>query len=46
MIQPKVIREGVFILMMLTEVPRENHQPSASHWQTYNIMLYQVHLAW
>ena len=29
-----------------TGVPRENHRPVASHWQTYHIMLYRVHLAW
>jgi hypothetical protein len=26
-------------------VPGENHQPVASYWQTYHIMLYRVHLA-
>jgi hypothetical protein len=29
-----------------TRVLRENHRPVASHWQTYHIMLYQVHLTW
>ena len=24
----------------------ENHWPATSHWQTYHIMLYRVHLAW
>jgi hypothetical protein len=28
-----------------TAVPGENHRPTASHWQIYHIMLYQVHLA-
>ena len=23
----------------------ENHQPVASHWQTFHILLYQIHLA-
>ena len=29
-----------------TGVPGENHRPAASHWQTFHIMLYGVHLAW
>jgi hypothetical protein len=24
----------------------KNHRPAASHWQTYQIMLYRVHLTW
>ena len=26
-------------------VPAENHQPAASHWHTFHIILYRVHLA-
>jgi len=33
------------LLMEETRVPRENHRPDASQWQTYHIMLYRVHLA-
>jgi hypothetical protein len=33
------------LLVEETEVPGENHWPVASHWQTYHIMLYRVHLA-
>jgi len=29
-----------------TEVPGENHRHTASHWQTFHIMLYWVNLAW
>jgi hypothetical protein len=34
-------------VLMMEEicVPGENHQPVASHRQTYHIMLYQAHLA-
>jgi hypothetical protein len=32
------------LLVEDTGVPGENHQPATSHWQTYHIMLYQVHL--
>jgi len=31
-------------VMEETGVPRGNHRPVASHWQT--IMLYRIHLAW
>ena len=27
-------------------VPGENHRPAASPWQTFHIMLHQVHLGW
>ena len=27
-------------------VPEENHWPAASHWQTFHIILYRVHLVW
>ena len=33
------------LLVEETGVPRENHRPVASHWQTYHIMLYRVHVA-
>jgi len=28
------------------KVPWENHWPVVSHWQTYRIMFYRVHLVW
>ena len=31
--------------MFKVTTPWEHHQPAASHWQTYHIMLYWVHLA-
>jgi hypothetical protein len=34
------------LLVEETGVPRENHQPAASHWNLYHIMLYQTQLAW
>ena len=33
------------LLLEETGVPGEKHRPAASHWQTYHIVLYQVHLA-
>jgi hypothetical protein len=33
------------LLVEKTGVPRENHQPVVSHWQTLS-MLYRVHLIW
>ena len=33
------------LLVEESRVIRENHRPAASHWQTYHIMLYRVHLA-
>jgi hypothetical protein len=33
------------ILVEETGVLEENHRPATSHWQTFHIMLYQVHLA-
>ena len=33
------------LLMEETGIPRENHPPVASNWQTYHIMLYRVYLA-
>jgi hypothetical protein len=33
------------LLVKETRVPWENHWPAASHWQTYHILLYRVHLA-
>jgi hypothetical protein len=33
------------LLVEETGVPWENNRPVASHWQTYHIMLYRVHLA-
>jgi hypothetical protein len=33
------------LLVEETRVPRENHLPAASHWQTLAQKLYQVHLA-
>ena len=42
----QLYRGGQFLLVEETGVPEENHQPVAIHWQTYHIMLYQVHLTW
>ena len=33
------------LLVEVTGITRENHQPVASHWKLYHIMLYRVHLA-
>jgi hypothetical protein len=32
-------------LVAVTGVPTENHRSTASHWQTYQIMLYRLHFA-
>ena len=32
------------LLVEETGLPKENHRSVASHWQTFHIMLYQVHL--
>ena len=34
------------LLVEETGVPRENHRPIASHWQTIHIMLHRVHPVW
>ena len=34
------------LLVEQTWVPRENHQPAASDWQTLSHNFYQVHLTW
>ena len=49
MIQPKFFLSDPRRCIYLNDANRSTQgkpQPSASHWQTYNIMLYQVHLAW
>jgi hypothetical protein len=33
------------LLLEETGVPGEKHRPAANHWQTYHIVLYQVHIA-
>ena len=33
-------------LLKETRVPRENHRPVASNWQTWSHNVYRVHLDW
>ena len=34
------------LLVEGTGVPKENHRPAVSHWQTWSHNLYRVDLAW
>ena len=33
-------------IVVISFIGGENNRPVASHWQTYHIVLYRVHLAW
>ena len=49
MVSGWVVFNSTFILMVVeTEVPGENHQPSASHWQTlsHNVVSNTPCLSW
>ena len=41
-----IIFQQSVLLVEETGITGENHRPVVSHWQTYHIMLYRVHLAW
>ena len=41
-----IIFQQSVLLVEETGITGENHRSVVSHWQTYHIMLYRVHLAW